>query len=51
MSLLKKNHIDKLTFYTSPDLLESSPHDLGLINRGQSPVSCFQHYVMTISCR
>ena len=31
--------------YTSPDLLESSPHALGFMNRGESPISGFQHYL------
>ena len=36
MSLLKIIHIDKLTVYTSPDLLESSQHGIGFMVRGES---------------
>ena len=44
MSLFKIIHIDKLTVYRGPDLLESSPLALGFMNQGESPISGFQHY-------
>ena len=37
-----KKQIDKLTVYTIPDHLESSPHVLRFINRVKRPISGYQ---------
>ena len=44
MSLILIIHIDNLTVYTSPDLLEYSPHVLDFITRGERQISGFQHF-------
>ena len=36
--------------YTSPDLLESYPRDLGFMTQSEMSISGFQHYKKTLSC-